>query len=250
MKLLLVFVSDETYELFVKNLRPLGFELIRYRHILKAMDNIDEIDPNGIIISASDFPRHWKTMIQFVKADPSRKSIPVIIMRGASLPVEETSKALSLEVSGIVSSKLGANEIDRIQNILGKVTPVEEKRRNKRFIPSEWTRLAFLFIHPDTGQIITGRLLSVSYTILIFLPDRPSFTHDIRPQSCLSECSLLAGDEILSPSCLVVRNNESITLEITGYREEAGADTLSAYLDQLPLEEYRNKRRKRIQEAS
>ena len=67
MKLLLVLSSDETYNHISHFVKPLGFELIRYNHILKAMDNIDEIEPAAIIISARDFPRHWKIMVQFVR---------------------------------------------------------------------------------------------------------------------------------------------------------------------------------------
>jgi hypothetical protein len=73
--------------------KPLGFELIRYHHVLKAMDNIDETDPSGIIISARDFPRHWKTMVQFVRSERPKDACPIIILKGENFPLEETSKA-------------------------------------------------------------------------------------------------------------------------------------------------------------
>ena len=41
MKLLLVLGSNDNYEMITKSLQPLGFELIRYRQVQKAMDNID-----------------------------------------------------------------------------------------------------------------------------------------------------------------------------------------------------------------
>jgi hypothetical protein len=68
MKLLLVLGSDETGNLISSYVEPLGFNLIRYRHVIKAMDNVDEIDPTGIIISARDFPRHWKVLVQIGRA--------------------------------------------------------------------------------------------------------------------------------------------------------------------------------------
>ncbi|MDR1588437.1 MAG: hypothetical protein LBS57_13370, partial [Treponema sp.] len=41
------------------NQLSIPIEIIHYSQALKAMDNIEEINPDAIIISACDFPRHW-----------------------------------------------------------------------------------------------------------------------------------------------------------------------------------------------
>jgi hypothetical protein len=68
MKLLLVLGSSDIYGQIADYVKDLGAEIIHYQHILKAMDNIDEIAPDGIIVSATDFPRHWKTLISFIRS--------------------------------------------------------------------------------------------------------------------------------------------------------------------------------------
>ncbi len=134
MKLLLVLDSDESYNLISLYVKPLGFELIRYRHAVKAMDNIDEVDPRAIVISARDFPRHWKTMVQFFRSERSRDECPVIILTGEDFTVEERSKASFLGVSGTILEKLDSPaEIERFHGIISRYLPVDEKRAQPPF---------------------------------------------------------------------------------------------------------------------
>jgi len=134
MKLLLVLGSDDTHNLISLYVKPLGFELIRYGHVLKAMDNIDEIDPSAVIISARDFPRHWKIMVQFIRSERSKDVCPIILLKGENFSLEEASKASFLGVSGLVTEALeNPSEVSRLQGILGRYMPVDEKRQNHRF---------------------------------------------------------------------------------------------------------------------
>ncbi|MDR0390009.1 MAG: PilZ domain-containing protein [Spirochaetaceae bacterium] len=242
MKLLLIFGSDETYNLISMYIKPLGFELIRYRHVLKAMDNIDEIDPVGIIISAEDFPRHWKILVQFVRSSRPKEASPIILLRGASFPLEETSKASFLGVSGIVSETLDPIEMDRLQAILSRYISVEEKRKARRFRPEEWTHVEFLFLGPGNRKFITGSIQTISSTGLSFRPDHPALLENISISMTLSECSLLVGDVVLSPVCRVIRTGRNLSFEFVSFKEQE-QDILDAYLDQLPLEEYKARRK-------
>ncbi|MDR1429424.1 MAG: PilZ domain-containing protein [Spirochaetaceae bacterium] len=245
MKLLLIFGSDETYNLISMYIKPLGFELIRYRHVLKAMDNIDEIDPIGIIISAEDFPRHWKILVQFVRASRSKEAAPIILLKGVSFPLEETSKASFLGVSGIVSEALEPMEMDRLQGILSRYIPVEEKRKARRFRPEEWTRMEFLFLDPENRKFVTGTIQSISGTGLSFRADKPGLLENIAPSAKLSECSLLAGNAVLSPVCRVIRTGRNVSLEFISFKNQEH-EVLEAYLDQLPLKEYRARKENTI----
>ncbi|MDR1177220.1 MAG: PilZ domain-containing protein, partial [Spirochaetaceae bacterium] len=222
-------------------IKPLGFELIRYRHVLKAMDNIDEIDPVGIIISAEDFPRHWKILVQFVRSSRSKEATPIILLRGTSFPLEETSKASFLGVSGIVSETLDPIEMDRLQGILSRYIPVEEKRRARRFRPEEWSRMEFLFLNPENRKFITGTIQTISTTGLSFRPDQPGLLENIAPSMKLPECSLLAGDTVLAPVCRVTRTGRNISLEFASFRDQE-QEVLEAYLDQIPLNEYKSRK--------
>jgi hypothetical protein len=240
MKLLLVLGSDDTYNLISLYVRPLGFEMIRYYNVLKAMDNIDETDPSAIIISARDFPRHWKPMVQFVRSERPKDLCPIILLKGDQFPLEETSKAFYLGVSGIVDESLNNSaEIDRLQGILGRYIPVDEKRKARRYQIKKWQRFNFIFASPRDKTIVTGEVKTISAGGLSFYPDHSALMKDIRLNMELSECSLRAGDNILSPVCRMARTGRIISLEFVAFPDDE-QEILEQYLENLPLEELKH----------
>ena len=235
MKLLLVLGSDETYNLISLYVKPLGFELIRYNHVIKAMDNIDEIDPSAVVISGKDFPRHWKTMVQFIRNERTKDVCPIIILKGDNFSTEEASKASFLGVSGIVTETLdNPAEIDRLQGILGRYMPVDEKRRNHRFYTQPWQRFNLVFLHPLDKFLVTGEVKNISTGGLSFLPDNPSLMKDITLNMELDECSLRAGDSLLSPGCRLARTGRIVSMEFLSF-PEGESETLAQYIESLPL---------------
>jgi len=237
MKLLLVLGDDDTYNLITYYIKPLGFEFIRYTHVLKAMDSIDEIDPHAIIISAKDFPRHWKLMVNFVRNERPKDGFPFIVLKGHNFPVEEASKASFLGVSGLVTETLdNSAEVNRLQGILSRYIPVDERRRTRRFRTEPWQRFGFVFTHPDNHILVTGEVKDISTGGLSFLPDNSSILKDIIPDMGLGECSLRAGDSILSPICHVSRAGRIISLLFFSFPEEEQL-ILNKYLEYLPFTE-------------
>ncbi|MDR0586423.1 MAG: PilZ domain-containing protein [Treponema sp.] len=241
MKLLLVLASDDTFNTISVFLNPLGFELIRYRQILKAMDNIDETDPAGIIISARDFPRHWKTMIQFVRSERPKTECPVILLKGGNFPEEEANKAAYLGVNGIVLESLkDSAEVDQIQNILARYVSVDDKRKSRRYRAESWTRFGFMFSNPLDEKIITGTVKTVSSTGVSFEPDHPALVKDLKNDAEIPGCSLRAGNTILSPSCILRRTGKIMSLEFTSFSDEE-KEKLETYFETLPMRELKAK---------
>jgi hypothetical protein len=237
MKLLLVLGSDDTYNLISLYIRPLGFEVIRYYNVLKAMDNIDEADPSAIIISARDFPRHWKTMVQFVRNERPKYICPIILLKGDNFPLEETSKAFYLGVSGIVDEALdNSTEIDRLQGILSRYIPVDEKRKTHRYQTKKWHRFNFVFASPWDKTIVTGEVKTISSGGLSFYPDHSALMKDIRLNTELTECSLRAGDVILSPVCRLARTGRIVSMEFISFPGDE-QQTLDDYLESIPFKE-------------
>ena len=93
-------VLTKVDEVFQKN----EIDTIVYHWFLKALDNLVEISPDLILISAFDYPRHWKTMVQFLKSEICRKYPVVILFRPADIPHEELKKEEILKIDGIFSS--------------------------------------------------------------------------------------------------------------------------------------------------
>jgi hypothetical protein len=241
MKLLLVAASDDTYDLITLYIRPLGFELIRYRHIIKAMDNLDETDPAGVIISANDFPRHWKAMVQFIRAERPKEICPVIVLTGKKFPLEATTQAFYIGVSGIVDETLSTTDLDRLQTIISRYIPVDERRGSRRFYAAEWNRFGFLISKPNDKTIIPGEVKNISASGLSFSPAYSSLMNDISPHTVLTQCSLRAGDKIFSPTCRLARGGRIVSLEFVSF-PGGEQESLEKYLEELPIIEMRNKR--------
>ena len=66
MKAIIISDDSKTIEVLDKVLVEHNFDTIIYRWLLKALDNIEEIRPDLVIVSVSEYPRHWKTLTQFV----------------------------------------------------------------------------------------------------------------------------------------------------------------------------------------
>ncbi|MFP3089765.1 PilZ domain-containing protein [Treponema sp. TIM-1] len=239
MKLLLILGSDETFNLVSHYIKPLGFDLIRYNHVQKAMDNIDEVDPAGLIISANDFPRHWKILVHFVRVDRDKDRCPIVLLTGEKFPLEEASKAFFIGVSGIVPETLGEPSlVVKLQNILSRYMPVEEKRRAPRFLVEPWQRCALIFANPLNKVIVTGEVKTIARIGLSFHPDYPSLLENLYPGTLIPECSFRLDNTILSPECRLTRVGRIIALEFINILPGEQA-VLDAYLENLPLQELR-----------
>ena len=68
MKALLISDDESIVTPLDSYLKNHQFDTIIYKWLIKALDNIEEIKPDLIVISAAEYPRHWKTLVQFVKS--------------------------------------------------------------------------------------------------------------------------------------------------------------------------------------
>ncbi|MFW5802131.1 MAG: hypothetical protein ACOCVC_08850, partial [Spirochaeta sp.] len=61
MRILLITTQEHHYE-YLTQLGIDTYHILHYGDPLKAMDNLQELKPNILIVSAHDFPRHWKPL--------------------------------------------------------------------------------------------------------------------------------------------------------------------------------------------
>ena len=107
------FVTEELSSI----LKEKNIEIINYSWLLKAMDNIEEIQPDIIITNASEYPRHWKILAQFIKSGIVSKKIFFFLYTPFSLSEIELKKAETLGVDSIISS-FEKTQIEGLYNII------------------------------------------------------------------------------------------------------------------------------------
>jgi hypothetical protein len=215
MKALFLIENDRIADIAGFYLKPLGFETIRYRNPVKAADNLEEIDPDALIISARDFPRHWKVLAGMVRSKKNKDQCVIVLLKGELFPIEEAAKAAHLGINGVVKDDLDdRREQSRFQQLLKRYIVVDDDRASERIQPSAWDRLDFIFSHPRSSVPIPGRLELISSTGLSFVPDSPALVSDLFTGELIEDCSMRVGPDIVDLSCIVAHPGRVLGLEI------------------------------------
>ena len=98
MKALVISDRTEINDYVTPLLKEKGFDIIHYRWIIKALDNIEEIQPDIIVLSAGEYPRHWKTLAGFVQSGIGGNNVKVYLYETSPLSEEDAKKADELGV--------------------------------------------------------------------------------------------------------------------------------------------------------
>lgn len=101
MKALIISEDEKVYNPLNIALQKSGYDTIIYKWLLKALDNIEEIRPDCIVVSSSEYPRHWKTLVQFVKSGIGGENVNIYLYDPQPLNEEDKKKA---EILGITDA--------------------------------------------------------------------------------------------------------------------------------------------------
>ena len=117
MKALVISDRPEIIDYVCPRLKEKGFDLIHYRWIIKALDNIEEIQPDVIVLSAGEYPRHWKTLAGFVQSGIGGNNVKVFLCETTPLSQEDAKKAEDLGVLSFTDDFEKNEEKDNDENI-------------------------------------------------------------------------------------------------------------------------------------
>ena len=113
MKALVISDRHEIIDYVTPLVKQKGFDLIHYRWIIKALDNIEEIQPDIIVLSAGEYPRHWKTLAGFVQSGIGGNDVKVYLYETSPLSKEDEEKAKGLGVLSFIESFSKSEEIEK-----------------------------------------------------------------------------------------------------------------------------------------
>jgi hypothetical protein len=231
MKAMLVIEKDSIKHKVVEHLSPQGFVFIHYSNPLKAMDNIDEVAPEIVIFSAVDYPRHWKPFIQLFRQESNGEQRPFILLRGEHFSEEEGSKAGVLGVNAIVSEDFSNPEdLMLLEDILARYAVWDDKRFDRRYPITGRNDIDFMFTHPKTLRIITGRIDDISGGGLLFLAEDASTTMDLDPGRQIDLCTLNIAGTYFEVSVKVTHNSGPVSFKFVDLSEEC-AEALNSIFE-------------------
>lgn len=219
MIMVLVSESQDKSKTLMKFFKEQSIDIIHYTSPMKALDNLEEIRPDAIVIDAIDFPRHWKVITQYVRYSNSKNDVVVILIVNALFSAFEVDKAISIGVQGIVNIDAPNDVVvNNAKDIIAKYKSATFKARKDFGEEFSSSDCSFLFVEPETECIVTGKVKDLHPDSLLFIPDIK--LEEIDRDDVLKNCSLKIRDDIITPICRVVEANDYLNLKFVDIKEE------------------------------
>lgn len=157
MKALIISDKQEIIDLLRAKLVDDGYDIIVYHWLLKALDNVEEIQPDYIVLSADEYPRHWKTLASFVQSGIGGKDVRFCLYNADNLSDDDKAKA----------DKLNVEFWNEKEEVTSKAVPVETPVVNEitepanepaKVVPlvNENPEQALILTHPITKNFVLG----------------------------------------------------------------------------------------------
>jgi hypothetical protein len=218
MKLLLVLDSADLSGRISDKLKILGFDTVWYRHVLKAMDNVEEIAPSGVFVSAADFPRHWKTLVSFVRICLPASVCPIVVLHDERFAEKEIEKARYLGVDCLLpDTGMEVPSFECLIRVFKHLIPPGAWMRGVESYRAGEKQIAMIITNPFSGALVPGKIKKITNFGAIWMADHPNLTRNLAPNTELRACSLRVGGAILSPECKIIDNDEALSLEFISF---------------------------------
>ena len=233
MKILLIAERDEVRDAVHSHLGPQHAEIIRYRNPIKAMDNLDEIEPHVVLFSAQDFPRHWKPFLALLRSIWDKSESVFVLLKVDDFTEDEAAKAQALQVNGVVHENLSnAGELNRLREVLGEYSVLYEGRGESRTPVGEDDGVRLVLTHPVSHRLITGTVLDLSTSGLSFEADNKRVAAGLEQGMRFAGSTLRLGDSIYPIDAKLVRAGAELGVEFEGI-PDGGRRELEAVVEKI-----------------
>lgn len=221
-----------------------GFDTIIYRWLLKALDNIEEIRPDLVIVSASEYPRHWKTLTQFITSGIGGDKTKVFLLTLTPLGDDEIEKAKALGIKGFVPS-VNEDGIEKLTSLLLEQFPSLRKEEEPVIIPEpkividktpyefeedeiptvsaiqenrpvifDPNSASLIFVNPKTGKMITGSVVSYENKTVHFNAEFPEKTEMLSSGDIIETLTFELDGKIHNYTAEVMMNIDSLLMKL------------------------------------
>ena len=207
MKVLLIAEDEQTTNAILPVIKDIGAEPIVYRWLLKALDNVEEIAPDAVIISTAEYPRHWKTFVQFTKSGIGGVVPKVILYNSRKMNDDEKEKARSLGVFGMFG-ELDESGLEELKNYLSG------KSAGFAFA-SGGTKFELVFTNPKNASLVTGVVQRFDEGRVVFASDVPAFVQNLEAGDTIERATFGENKIYKHVGAKVLSNSKVLELKLT-----------------------------------
>jgi DNA-binding response OmpR family regulator len=214
MKMMLVSDTPVLKPFLEKNFTFQQADVIHYDNPIKAMDNLEEIQPEIVLFAATDFPRHWKPFVMYLRNTFNRHETVFVLLINDGFSEEEAEKAEHLQVNAVLDEDLTSSQtLERVRAIITRYHQNIDIRRNIRYLPGRNDGISCVFTNPYTFRFVYPSVVDISAGGLRLRPERDDVLKEIDPHTILAMVSLQLGETILSVRLRIIRVTETIACE-------------------------------------
>jgi DNA-binding response OmpR family regulator len=214
-------------------------DVIHYDNPIKAMDNVEEIQPEIVLFSATDFPRHWKPFVMYLRNAYTRHEVIFVLLISDEFPSDEAAKAEHLDVNAVLDEDLtSVQTLERIRGIITRYHQNIDVRKNIRYLPGRDDDIECGFTNPYTFRFVYGTVVDISAGGLRFRPQDPEILQELDPDTVLTMSSLRLGEEMVPIRLRIIRIYESIAcefLDVSVDTEKLITDYIQRRTERYPL---------------
>ena len=142
-----------------------GHSTIIYKWLIKAMDNLEEIKPDILIISADEYPRHWKSRVQFMESGIAGKEHTIYLYKKEKIEGEEELKIQKLNIAKVFDNLDSITLNTTFADCFPK-TQQAENIENKE--TTSETENSLIITNPGTHNFVYGKYTFINEKAIKF----------------------------------------------------------------------------------
>lgn len=188
----LIYLAKETYSNRLKSVfRSNNIETIHYRNPLKAIDNLNEIEPALLYMVKDDFPRFWKIVLSGIRENFNNSDVGFYLM--GSMDKDES------EAFSYLKGNLNLEDEEGFINVLKdlKSDSINTSISNKVYYPEE-REISLGFVKQDDFSFVNSSVIEMTENELLIQPENEDDASGIKVGDTIKDASLSVGDEVVN----------------------------------------------------
>lgn len=203
--------------------KSFSIESMHYTNPLKAVDNLNEINPDFIYINKNDFPRLWKIVLTSLR-EHRDESECLFILEGVM--DDEDLKAFNyLKGNNSIDNK--EENMELMKKII--IDKTGHSSLVNTYFPSTG-ELCIGFVNPNDFSFVSGEIVQINDSTLIFTVENSDDLKGLDVDNSISEVSINMGSDVVTVDVKIIDIKSKIICRITDGLEDYSTLTASLFV--------------------